>query len=323
MLKNNIYKKILNIIKEYDEIVIARHISPDPDAIGSQIGLRDAIRLAYPEKKVYAIGAGVHRFKYIGTLDKINLTDLHNALLVVLDVPNFSRIDGIEELDYKAILKIDHHPREDIIGDVDWTDETKSSACEMVANLVMNTKLTLSESVAKALYIGIVSDSERFMLRNTRIDTFKTVYDLLSVSKIDFVSLYNNMYERSIDEEKFRAYLANNIKISENGFGFIYVTNDILKKFNVDSASVSNLVNNFHFIKELIGWMFVVYDERNEVYKANIRSRGPIINTIANKYNGGGHKFASGCRTPKYEDIEALAQDLDLACKDFLDNESK
>lgn len=323
MLKNPIYKKILNIIKEYDEIVLARHISPDPDAIGSQIGLRDAIRLAFPEKKVYAIGAGVHKFKYIGTLDKIDLTELHNALLVVLDVPNFARVDGIEDLDYKAILKIDHHPHEDIIGTVDWTDEDKSSTCEMVANLVMNTKLVLSDTVAKALYTGMVSDSERFLLRNTNIDTFKTAYDLLSTSKIDFVSIYDNMYERSIDEEKFRAYLANNLKISENGFGFIYVTNDILKEYNVDSASVSNQVNNFHFIRELIGWMFVVYDERNDIYKANIRSRGPIINTIANKYNGGGHKFASGCRTPKYEDIEALADDLDMACKEFLDSENK
>ena len=323
MSKDPIYKKILNIIKEYDEIVIARHISPDPDAIGSQIGLRDAIRLAYPEKKVYAVGAGVHKFKYIGVLDKLDLSELHNALLVVLDVPNFARIDGIEDLDYKAILKIDHHPKEDIIGDVDWTDEGKSSASEMVANLVMNTKLVLSESVAKALYIGIVSDSERFMLRNTHIDTFKTVYELLSTSKIDFVSIYDNMYERSINEEKFRAYLANNLKISENGFGFIYVTNDVLKKYNVDSSSVSNEVNNFHFIRELIAWMFVVYDERNDIYKANIRSCGPIINTIANKYGGGGHKFASGCRTVKYEDIEALANDIDEACKEFIDSENK
>ena len=42
--------------------------------------------------------------------------------------------------------------------------------------------------------------------------------------------------------------------------------------------------------------MFVVYDERNDIYKANIRSRGPVINEVASKYNGGGHKFASGCR---------------------------
>ena len=44
--------------------------------------------------------------------------------------------------------------------------------------------------------------------------------------------------------------------------------------------------------------MFVVYDERNKIYKANIRSRGPIINEIASKYNGGGHFNASGSPIP-------------------------
>ena len=59
----NIYKQIVKKIKEYDEIVIARHIGPDPDAIGSEIALRDLIKHNFPNKKVYAVGAGVSRFK--------------------------------------------------------------------------------------------------------------------------------------------------------------------------------------------------------------------------------------------------------------------
>ena len=101
-----LYKKILKIIKDYDEIVLVRHISPDPDAIASQIALRDSIKLTFPNKKVYAVGAGVHKFKYLGSLDKVNLSELKNALLIVLDVPNFARLDGVEELEYQAILKI-------------------------------------------------------------------------------------------------------------------------------------------------------------------------------------------------------------------------
>lgn len=317
-----LYKRIFKIIKEYDEIVIARHIGPDPDAIASQIALRDSIRLTFPEKKVYAIGAGVHRFKYLGNLDKVNLKELENSLLIVLDVPNFIRVDGIEDLTYQAILKIDHHPAEDIIGDVDWTDEGKSSTCEMIADLIMATKLELDQKIAENLYIGMVFDSDRFLLQNTSTETFKTVYNLLNISNIDFVPLYNNLYERSIVEEKFRAFLINHIKISENNFGFIYVTAEDLKKYKVEPTIVSNQVNDFYFIKELICWMFVVYDERNGIYKANIRSRGPIINEIASKYNGGGHKFASGCRSKDYEPIESLAKDLDNACKEYLMEEN-
>ena len=204
IIKRELYKKIFKIIKDYDEIVLARHIGPDPDAIASQIALRDSIRLTFPNKQVYAVGAGVSKFKYLGSLDKPNLNELQNALLIVLDVPNFFRIDGIEGLEYKAILKIDHHPAEDIIGDVDWTDDSMSSTCEMIANLIMETKLVLDQKIAENLYIGMVFDSDRFLLQNTSTETFKTVYNLLTISQIDFVPLYDNLYERSIVEEKFR-----------------------------------------------------------------------------------------------------------------------
>ena len=258
----------------------------------------------------------------MGNLDKIDVTTLSNALLIVLDVPNFFRVDGISGLEYQAILKIDHHPAEDIIGDVDWTDEKMSSTCEMIANLIMETKLVLDQRIAENLYIGMVFDSDRFFFFYTSTETFKTVYNLLTTSNIDFVPLYDNLYERSINEEKFRAYLINHITISDNHFGFINVTPEILKKYNVEPTIVSNQVNDFYFIKELICWMFVVYDERNNIYKANIRSRGPIVNEIASKYNGGGHKFASGCRSENYEDMEALAKDLDEACNKYLTEEN-
>lgn len=316
------YKKIIKIIKKYDKIVLARHISPDPDAIASQIALRDSIKLTFPNKEVYAVGAGVHKFKYLGVLDKPDLSTLNNSLLIVLDVPNFYRVDGINGLEYDAILKIDHHPAEDIVGDVDWTDSTKSSTCEMIAELLLYSPLAMDTKIAEDLYVGMVFDSDRFLLPNTSAETLKTAYELVKTSNINFVNLYDNLYERSINEEKFRAYLINNIEITENRFGFIFVPSEDLKKFNVEPTSVSNQVNDFYFIKELMCWMFVVYDERNDIYKANIRSRGPVINEVATKYNGGGHKFASGCRTSDYKVIEALAKDLDATCKKYNDEEN-
>lgn len=316
------YKKIIKIIKKYDKIVLARHISPDPDAIASQIALRDSIKLTFPNKEVYAVGAGVHKFKYLGALDKPDLSTLNNSLLIVLDVPNFYRVDGINGLEYDAILKIDHHPAEDIVGDVDWTDSTKSSTCEMIAELLLYSPLAMDTKIAEDLYVGMIFDSDRFLLPNTSAETLKTAYELVKTSNINFVNLYDNLYERSINEEKFRAYLINNIEITENRFGFIFVPSEDLKKFNVEPTSVSNQVNDFYFIKELMCWMFVVYDERNDIYKANIRSRGPVINEVAAKYNGGGHKFASGCRTSDYKVIEALAKDLDATCKKYNDEEN-
>ena len=64
-------------------------------------------------------------------------------------------------------------------------------------------------------------------------------------------------------------------------------------------------------------WIFITYEEKTGYYKVNLRSRGPVINTIANKYHGGGHKFASGAKLHSRDEIPMLIEDLDKVCKDY------
>lgn len=314
---NSIIKKVYRKIKEYNKIVIARHIGPDPDAIASETALRDSIRLTFPEKEVVAIGLGVSKFKYYGMLDKIEPEKFKDCLLIVLDVPNLHRVDGINGLEYKEILKIDHHPAEDIKGPVDWTDDTSCSTCQMIAELILNSPLKLDTKIAGNLYLGIVSDSDRFLLSYTSAKTFEIVNKLLLKSKLEFASLYTYLYERSIDEVKFQGYLANNMIVTENGLGYIVIPGEVIKEYNVDLATPSNLINNFNFIKEVIAWTFITEDSKNKGYKVSIRSRGPIINETASKYNGGGHKYASGARLNNEEEINSFIQDLDNLCEEY------
>ncbi len=248
---------------------------------------------------------------------------MEGALLIVLDVPNFARLDGVDDLSYDAILKIDHHPPEDIVGDVDWTDQKISSTCEMVVNFLMNSRMKMDQKIAENLFTGIVFDSDRFLLQNTTVETFETVIEILKKYPFNFVASYDNLYEKSFDELKFYAYIINNLNISENDFGHIIIEKEDLQKYEVDTSAPSNMVNEFYFVKELLCWVFVVYDDRNEIYKVNIRSRGPVVNEIANKYNGGGHKYASGCRIKNKEDIPKLLKELDNLCKEYKNMEHK
>ena len=326
MAKNELYKQIFKLIKNYDEIVIARHVGPDPDAVASQIALRDSIRLTFPEKRVYAVGAGVSRFKYLGYLDHPDFNSLTNTLLIVLDVPNFFRVDGIEDLTYNDILKIDHHPKEDIIGTVDFTSSDYSSTAEMVADLLFNTKLVINSDIAAKLYIGIVADSERFLFRNTQVHTFEVALKLIKDFNLNFVDLYNPLYEKDFNECKLEAYITNNLTITDNGLGYIVLDSKKLEELNIDSTVPSTIINHFNFIKQLYVWCFITYDEKGEMFKVNIRSRGPIINDVAGKYHGGGHKYASGARVFSNEEIDKLVNDLDNACQEYLkeqNNENK
>ena len=166
-MTSNIFKQIVKKIKEYDEIVIARHIGPDPDAIASTIALRDLIKLNFPNKKVYAVGSSVARFKYFGSLDKIDENTLTNALLIICDVPKFDRVDSANKEKYNYTIKIDHHPCDEIVSDLELVDETSSSTCQLIAELVYSTKLKIDKSIAEKLFMGIVSDSDRFLLSYT------------------------------------------------------------------------------------------------------------------------------------------------------------
>lgn len=312
-------KKIYNAIKKYNTIVVARHIGPDPDAIASQIALRDSIKLTFPKKNVYAVGVGVAKFKAYGPLDKTpDITE--DSLLIVVDVPNINRIDGVTFSDFKEVIKIDHHPLEDKMGKLEIIDETASSACEIITRLIMNTKLKMDVKVAENLFLGIASDSDRFLLPTTTPATFQIVSKLINDYKLDLKKLYNILYEKPLNDFRFQAFLALNMTITENGFAYMKITSEMIKEYGVDSATASNLVNNFNYIKEVLAWAFVSYDERQELFRVNIRSRGPIINEVASKYNGGGHKYASGCRIKNEDDIDKLFHELDEACNEYSKN---
>lgn len=314
---NPVIKKIYKKIKKYNTIVIARHIGPDPDAVCSQIALRDTIKATFPSKNVYAIGMSVSRFKSFGTLDKINEEELDNPLLIVLDVPNISRIDGITFSRYKEVIKIDHHPYEDKMGDTELVDTTSCSVAQLIGELVLNTRLKLTKEVAENIFLGIVSDSDRFLLQYTTAKTFKIVNQIIEKTNLDFTNLYVRLYERPLNEIRFQGYLAQNLITTENGFAYIKITTDDIKNFGVDSSTASNMINNFNYIKEIKVWTFITYDQKSTMYKVNIRSRNVVINDIATKYHGGGHKFASGVRTTNEADIDNLIKDLDERCREI------
>lgn len=316
-------KQILKKIKKYDNIVIARHIGPDPDALASEIALRDSIKLTYPKKKVYAVGNSVSKFKYFGDLDRIDDHNLNKPLLIVLDVPNKSRLDGVNYELYDYVIRIDHHPSVEKIANLELVDVSSSSTCEIITEIIKNSKLRMNENIASNLFLGIVADSDRFLLSTTTTRTFNLVNYLISKYNLDIKKLYNSLYERPINEVRFQSYIALNMVITENNFGYIKLDKKIMDEYNVDSSAASNMVNNFNFIKELYCWAFSSYDEKHDIYKINIRSRGPVINTVAQNYNGGGHMYASGARIHNEEDVDKLFNDLDIATKIYKETINK
>lgn len=312
------FKLIYKAIKKYDTIVIARHVGVDPDAMASQMALKEAILLTWPKKRVLAVGTGGSKFSYLGSLDKLEDVSFSESLLIVVDTPDKRRVDSpvIDEFAYK--IKIDHHPFVENFCNIEFIDDQKSSACQLVLELLYRTKLKRNQSVIEKLFIGLVSDTNRFLFNSDSV-VFSLVSKILSEYPLDIPHLYQQLYMRPLNEVRLQGYIEQNMKITDHGVGYVSLTADIISKFSADAGSAGNMVNNFNYIDEVLVWAMISEDKKNEIIKINIRSRGPVINTIAEKYHGGGHKFASGARVTTMEEAELLIHDLDRACKKYIE----
>lgn len=314
---NNIYRKIYNEIKKYPVIVIARHMGADPDALGSQFALRELIKNKFPDKQVYAVGNPSNRFRFMGVLDKVDDIDYDNTLLIVLDTPDIKRIDVVDLEKYKYVIKIDHHPIVDLYGGIELVDENSSSTCQLILEFIFANWLNINNEIAKNLYLGIVSDTGRFMHGYTSQRTFELVNKLLKVSKLDFTSLYQSLYMRPLEEIRFQGYIYENMEITDNGLAYIKITEDLLKEYGVDSASAGNIISELSFVSEVLIWAFFSEDKKSNLIRANIRSRGPYVNEVASIYGGGGHKLASGARLVDWEQANELISELDEVAKNY------
>ncbi len=317
----NIYGQIYHQIKKAKKIVIARHVGPDPDALGSSIGLKEIILNTFKDKEVYVVGMPTSKFKFLGSLDKFN-EDMYDGLLIVTDTPDFKRVDGVDIRKFKNSIKIDHHPFIEKTCALEWIDDKASSASQMVVELALKTKLKLNKEAAEKLYAGIVADTNRFMFSYTSPKTFDIVSALLRETNLDITKVYNDLYMRPYKEIKFQGYLSQNFHITENNVGYIVITPDILNEYEVDAAMAGNMINNFNHINEMLVWVTFTYDSDLKSYRTSIRSRGPIINEVATKFNGGGHIYASGARVKNEEEIQNLIRELDKVVIEYKNAET-
>lgn len=315
------FKKIYKKIEEFDTIVIARHVGVDPDALASQLALRDSIKLTFPNKKVMAIGTGSAKFFHIGRLDR--LEKVNNALLIVVDTPDKRRVDSVDFSQFAYTIKIDHHPFVEEFCNIEYIEDTASSACEIIMNLILNTDLQCDSSIASTLYLGLTSDSNRFLFDSCTSNTFGLVSIFLDRYNFELSEVYRKLYMRPMNEVRLEGYIALNMNVTKNGLGYIQITDEVIKQFEVDSASAGNMVNNFNFINEMLVWATLTEDIKNDQIRVSIRSRGPEINQLAEKFNGGGHKFASGVKLKNFDEAMLLMKELDKLLEEYNKNISE
>ena len=309
------YSKILKAIKRYDRIAIFRHIMPDFDALGTQMGLATWIKDNFPNKEVRVLGDNHVTFtpRLIPEMDSLNEDWFKEPFLaIIVDTANSSRIADPRYKKAKYKVKLDHHPDIENYARVSVVDTTTAAAGELVASMILSFKgnYILSKEAASYFYIGIAGDSGRFQYSSTSPHTFAVAQALLEAG-ISLSTIYQKMYVKKIEDLSVTAYILNHFHVSEHGVAYYVLDADIQKSLNITTERGKENVNLFSNIEGIGIWCSITEDKKDNCWRISIRSKEKCINQIATKWGGGGHAQASGAKIDNLNQLDAFIKDLD------------
>ena len=317
-------EQILNKIKEYDRIMIFRHVRNDGDCVGASKGLKRILQLTWPEKKVHLIDHDTAKYlEFMGPEDEEVADELYaEALGIVVDTASEARISNKKYTLCKELIKIDHHIPLENYGDLCWVEEERSSCCEMIVAFydAFKDQLKMDSEAATYLYTGMVTDSGRFKYSGVSGDTLRNAAVVLDVG-VDTDTLFARLYLEAFEYLKFKAHIYNRMQVTENGVAYIYIDKAMQEEFNLNQEQASACIGTLDSIRGCISWIaFIETGDEKGTIRVRLRSRFVHINGIAEKYRGGGHACASGATLYSQEEVKALLADTDALVKDYKEN---
>lgn len=305
--------ELKKIIESYDTIVVFRHVFPDGDALGSQLGLVKSLRLNYPNKTIYAVGSNDHHYTIYPKMDEVDLGGV-SFLSIVVDTANRPRVDDSRYTMGETLVKIDHHPEVDPYGDLQLVDTDRGSACEIVTDLLRDMNMQFNEDIATTLLSGIITDTIRFSIEKTSFMTLESAA-FLTRQGANISELNNKLSIQPKEIFKTRALIMNAAQLKE-GLSFVILNQEDLKAFPVDSKGVKSQVNAMAGIEDFKIWALFV-EEADGTYDGSLRARYHTVNDVAESYGGGGHRLASGVSKLTLENVYEM---IDKLSKRTLEN---
>lgn len=317
-MNKEIMQTILEKIKEYHRIMLFRHVRNDGDCVGATKGMKSILQATWPEKEVYLIDADTAKYlEFMGPEDEDVADEIYeSALGIVLDTASEARISNKKYKLCKELIKIDHHIPLEQYGDYQWVEEERSSCCEMVVHFynTFRDQLVLTQEGATHLYTGMVTDSGRFKYSGVSGETLRNAAVLLDVG-VDTDTLFARLYLEAYEYLKFKAHIYEKMEITPNGVAYIFVDKAMQEQFNLSLEQASAIIGNLDSIRGCISW--IAFIESDDSIRVRLRSRFVHINSIAEKYHGGGHACASGATVYSHEEMADLLRDTDALVKEY------
>ena len=299
-------------IKQYNNIVVFRHESPDFDALGSQYGMIQWLKHNFKDKLIIETGItnspiGANLFPKSKS-SKIILP----FLAIVLDTANQGRISGEAFKDADYIIKIDHHPSNDNFGDLNIVHTEASSVGELLYYIFTSSalkKYSLDKLTARYLMIGLIGDTGRLVYPSTTLDTINAFAEFTKKG-IDLQDIYRRMYQRRIEEIPVIKRIYNNLVITKEGLGYFYFLDKDQKELKIHPDEVTKYLPYLSNFKEIKIFTSITEDKNKAMFRVSVRSNDIVINKVAQKFGGGGHIHAAGVKLKSLADTKKIIKAL-------------
>lgn len=291
--------QVVELIEKKKFFGITTHARPDGDGIGSSLGLYWLLRSLGKEVEVIFrddIPVSYTQLPDAGKIKTIDKIDKKYDAVFVIECSDVLR-PGIEGLPEQFVVNIDHHATCEHFGDINWIDSTASAVGEMIYNLCKAIGGKISLEIANCIYMALVTDTGSFHYSNTTERTFKVASELvrIGVKPHKISEMVYNGYPWSRVE--LMAQVMATVKRDESGrVASLRQELSMAESSGAVDGDNNGFVNFPLMAKEVLAVVYMK-ETRTGRYRVSLRSKGDInVAKVAEKFGGGGHKNAAGCR---------------------------
>jgi len=308
-------KKLLNT---ENSILISTHSNMDGDAVGSEIALAHALQ--EKGKKVSILNQDIlpEQFKflekYFDAYAIENLNEKADVTAVIVDANDLDKIGHtikyflLEELNVQELIFIDHHqPKEKVPNAEYMISEKASSTGEIIYKLISEGfGLKMDHVLAEAIYTAIVCDTRSFKYSRTNAYSHEIAAELMKIG-IEPERIQSELFGcNTMGQIQCLGYVLSNIKLSESKkVAYSFIPLEKMNECQLYPPDTKGFINNLLTIKGVEVAVLFRQDAEDSI-KVSIRSKGSFnIKDVAERFGGGGHKFAATFTSSKpFEELK-------------------
>lgn len=291
--------QVVELIENKSNFAITTHVRPDGDGVGSSLGLCWLLRSLGKEAEVVLRDDIPPAYRQLPGADEVKKVSEVNGrydAVFVIECSDLAR-PGIGNLENHLTVNIDHHATSEHFGKINWIDPTASAVGEMIYNLCKAIGGRISKEIAECVYLALVTDTGSFHFSNTTDRTLKVASELVKAgAKPHVISevVYNSYSWSRI--ELMRQVLDTVKRDASGRVAWMRQTLEMAEKAGAVDGDNNGFVNMPLAAKDIIAVCYM-REVQPGAYRVSLRSKdGLNVARIAEKFGGGGHKNAAGCR---------------------------